>query len=160
MSDIMRDFTENELKIFKCFINPKYPACIRSLSAVCKETGLKSDEVKKVYEAYDHVLFSHIENTKWMFNLMFFAKKFHKKYLDLFEKYLVINSHIGMIVVPKDISNEVLSQIVEKVKESVDSESIKSIEHLMELIELIEKRMDEKVTDSLGQSIKVFSFSA
>ena len=76
MSDILRDFNENEIKVFKCFVNPKYPGATRTLSAVVKESGLDEADVLKIYATYDNLLFTPVSGNKWCFNVAFFAKKF------------------------------------------------------------------------------------
>ncbi len=148
MSDILRDFNESELKVFKCFVNPKYPAAVRTLGAVVKETGLDEADILKIYATYDNLLFTAVSGKKWCFNVAFFAKKFATKYPDIFSKFTVVTTPLGVIVVPKDIKPEMLSQIISKISSDMDitspgvSEALNALNHLM-LTRNNETRTDE-----------------
>lgn len=109
------NFTENELKIFGCFINPKYPAATRTLKAVAKETQLDESVVLAVFEAFNETLFWPITKAKWSFNLVMFMARFHTKYPHLFEKFHIKQTPLGLIMGPKDMSLEKVESILQGV---------------------------------------------
>jgi|688.fasta_scaffold46102_4 hypothetical protein len=154
MSDILRDFTPNELKVFKCFVNPKYPSAIRSLPAVVKESGLEESEVLKIYATYDQILFSPVDDTenKWCFNVTLFAKKFAEKYPDIFEKFEVSNTALGVIIVPKNVGPEVLGQIISQI-----SETDQTAPGISELLTTLNNLLSSKRGDSTNKGIISFS---
>jgi len=149
----LRDFSENELKVFKCFITPKYPSAIRSVSAVAKETKLEEDDILDIFKAYDQILFTHIETNKWCFNIALFAKKFALKYPHLFEKYEVTQSPVGVVVIPKGISPDVIKKIMASVAEDDGNPGVSEIM----------STLDRMLNDALKKAEEpsdVISFSA
>ena len=154
MSDILRDFNESEIKVFKCFVNPKYPAGIRTLSAVVKESGLDEADVLKIYATYDGLLFTTASGKKWCFNVAFFAKKFATKYPDIFSKFTVLQTPLGVIVVPKDVKPELLAVIITKISNEMDLTQPGVAEALEGLNRMLAKRNNDSQT---GDEI---SFSA
>lgn len=120
MSDIPLDFNENEIQVFKCFVNPKYPASIRTIQAVVKESGLDQDSVLKVCFIHENLLLKQVSVNKWCFNISFFAKNFATKYPDMFSAFTVINTPLGVIVVPKDVKPELLDVIISKISSEMD----------------------------------------
>ena len=164
MSDVLRDFTDNELKVFKCFVNPKYPSAIRSLGAVVKETGLDETEVLKIYATYDNILFSSVEDSKWCFNVAFFAKKFSNKYPDIFDRFIVTHTPCGVIIVPKNISPSSWAKILHSIKEQMDQTDpgfghlLESLVHMTGLIQGNSEK--SPAIPGLSLSPEIISFSA
>ena len=152
MSDILRDFNEIELKVFKCFVNPKYPAAVRTLNAVVKETGLDEADILKIYATYEGLLFTAVSEKKWCFNVAFFAKKFATKYPDIFSKFTVVKTPLGVIVVPTDIKPELLSQIIAKISSEMHFTSPGVAEALGALNGILVKRNNETRTDEISFS--------
>ena len=152
MSDILRDFNESELKVFKCFVNPKYPAAVRTLNAVVKETGLDEADILKIYATYEGLLFTPVSEKKWCFNVAFFAKKFATKYPDIFSKFTVVKTPLGVIVVPADIKPEILSQIIAKISSETDFTAPGVAEALGALTGILVKRNNETRTDEISFS--------
>ena len=154
MSDIQRGFNESEIKVFKCFVNPKYPAATRTLSAVVKETGLDEADVLKIYATYDNLLFTAVSGKKWCFNVAFFANKFAIKYPDIFSKFTVLQTPLGVIVVPKDVKPELVAVIIAKIANEMD------LTHpgVTEALEALNNIMVNKNNES--QSSDEISFSA
>ena len=161
---ILRDFSPDELKVFKCFVNPKYPSAIRSLSAVVKETGLDEADILKIYATYDNILFSSVESNKWCFNVAFFAKKFSNKYPDIFDKFIITHTPCGVIVVPKNISQDSWAKIMHSLKENMDATDpgfSDLLDSLVQMTQAIQKN-DESKESSPGMlpSESIVSFSA
>ena len=152
MSDILRDFTEIELNVFKCFVNPKYPSAVRTINAVVKETGLDEADILKIYATYEGLLFTAVSEKKWCFNVAFFAKKFATKYPDVFAKFTVVKTPLGVIVVPADIKAEMLSQVISKISSEMDLTSPGVAEALGALNGIMIKRNNENRTDEISFS--------
>ena len=154
MSDILRDFNENEIKVFKCFVNPKYPGATRTLSAVVKESGLDEADILKIYATYDNLLFTPVSGNKWCFNVAFFAKKFATKYPDVFSKFTVLATPLGVIVVPKDVKPHLLATIITKISSEMDLTQPGVAEALEALNRMLAKRNNEAQTgDEISFSV-------
>lgn len=146
------NFSENDLKVFGCFIHPKYPAATRSLKSVVKETGLSEEEVVSTFKEYDNVLFRPVSETKWSFNLVLFMARFHQKYPHLFSEFSIKQTAIGLIMGPKSLSEE----NVDKALKSI----IDDPQQPEELCSLLQSVINgSKEPETLGGKDEVLSFS-
>ncbi len=108
------DFTDDELKVFGCFINPKYPQAIRSAKAVVTETSLSEEDVMAIFARYDGLLFRPTDG-KWAFNFALFARKYMARYPDLFSEYVVYITPVGSVVASKNASKEEVADMINKI---------------------------------------------
>jgi hypothetical protein len=145
------DFTENELKIFGCFINPRYPAATRTLSAVAKETGLDEQTIMNTFKEFDEVLFQPASSTRWSFNITLFMARFHDKYPSLFSKYNIKKTSIGVVMCPKGISAEKVESVLKSVIDDPQQP-----ESLCELLRGVLEHSPQK--DPTGGQDEILSF--
>lgn len=109
------DFTEDELTVFKCFINPKYPMAVRTMASVVKETGFTKDKILCTFAQHHGLLFKPYSKTKWAFNLVFFMAKYHEKYPELFKEFSIKTSSVGLVMVPASKSEAEIEAILQQV---------------------------------------------
>jgi len=126
----MESFSENELKVFQCFINPRYPRAVRSFRAVVKETGLCGEDVMAALREYEALLFAPLEKEMWSFNFNLFAAKFSTKYPQLFEKYHVHNVGKFLLVAPKSVPMDVVKNFIDSYPKTISADLAKAIDQM------------------------------